>query len=63
VDGDVENAMEMPGGAAVSLSDDVAVPKLKFDPQTGFVGLWKGRLCVWGCHAVSGEVVSMRTFP
>ncbi len=62
VDGDVETALAFPGGASIQFTEDSAVPKLKFDPQTGFVGLWKDRLCVWGVHAVTGAPVSMRQF-
>lgn len=55
--------VQMQGGDCIKYSDDPAVPVHRFDPQTGFCGWWKGRLCVHGVHAVTGEVVSMRTFP
>jgi len=54
--------ISMQGGDCIQFSDDPAVPVHRFDPQTGYVGYWKGRLCVWGVHAVNGDVVKMRTF-
>lgn len=54
--------LSMQGGDCIQLSDDPAVPVHRFDVQTGYVGYWKGRLCVWGVHAVNGDVVQMREF-
>ena len=55
-------ALSMPGGAGIKLSEDPAVPVYRFDPATGYVGLWKDRLCVQGVHAVTGAPVSMVQF-
>lgn len=55
--------VSMQGGDCVSYSDDPAVPVHRFDPQTGYIGYWKGRLAVWAVHAVTGQVVQMREFP
>lgn len=55
--------LSMQGGDCIKFSDDPAVPVHRFDPQTGYVGYWKDRLCVWGVHAVTGDVKSMWTPP
>ncbi len=54
--------LSLQGGSAVKFSDDPAVPVHRFDPQTGFVGYWNGRLCVWCVHATTGQVAQMRQF-
>lgn len=43
------------GGESIAVSDDPVVPVFRFDPATGFVGLFTGNLCVWCVHAVTGE--------
>jgi hypothetical protein len=49
-------ALRMPGGAAIKFSEDPVVPVHRFDPATGFIGYFSGPKCVWGVHAVTGEV-------
>ena len=52
------HALSIPGGN-IQFSDDPAVPVYQFDPQTGYIGLWRDGLCILCVHATSGEQRSM----
>ena len=54
IDAPTDTAISAPGGA-ISLSDDPAVPVIRFDAQTGYLGLFRGKLCVVCWHATTGE--------
>lgn len=55
--------LSMQGGDCIKFSDDPAVPVHRFDPQTGFIGYFTGPKCIWGVHAVTGQVVQNWTPP
>lgn len=59
----IDGALCMAGGDTIKFSEDPAVPRLGFDPATGWVGWWKPidgrRTLVWGFHALTGETARM----
>lgn len=53
----------VPDGERVQLSHNPVVGALRFDPDTGILGMWRrDRFLVWGVQQETGEVISMRQF-
>lgn len=55
--------VSIPAGESVELADDPVVGRLRFDPATGILGMWRADgFLIWGIQQATGQQFTMRRF-